>query len=182
VLVHLARTRGPLGALREAKRLSRLFARPFGGFDSESFFSAAPFACGPHAVRARLVPGGRPGPPDRGVRAASRTDWGEDMLTRLATGDLQFDLQLQFFVDERTTPIEDASVDWPESQSPYTTVARLTIPASAAGPARDPAFAARIEAERFDPWRALAEHRPLGEVMRARRAVYFASQQARQAA
>jgi integrase/recombinase XerC len=36
-----------------------------------------------------------------------------------------------------------------------------------------------VEASVFDPWHALAAHRPLGEVMRARRVAYFASAQAR---
>jgi hypothetical protein len=42
-------------------------------------------------------------------------------------------------------------------------------------------LAREVEAGTFDPWQALAEHRPLGEVQRARKAVYFASQQARRA-
>jgi hypothetical protein len=35
------------------------------------------------------------------------------------------------------------------------------------------------EAAAFDPWVALMDHRPLGEVMRARKVVYFQSQQGR---
>ena len=35
------------------------------------------------------------------------------------------------------------------------------------------------EAQTFDPWNALAVHRPLGHIMRARKAAYFASQKAR---
>ena len=77
------------------------------------------------------------------------------------------------------TPIEDASVDWPQDEAPYVTVARLNLlkqdPDSAAGQN----LAAAIEASVFDPWAALAAHRPLGEVMRARRVVYFESQQQR---
>jgi hypothetical protein len=84
------------------------------------------------------------------------------------------DFQVQFFEDEQRTPIEDASIDW---QSPYLTVARLTIPRQH----RDPAFDAEVEAAKFDPWNALVEHRPLGEVMRARKVAYGASQQQRQA-
>ena len=30
-------------------------------------------------------------------------------------------------------------------------------------------------ADRFDPWSAVAEHRPLGEIMRARKAAYLPS-------
>jgi hypothetical protein len=44
------------------------------------------------------------------------------------------------------------------------------------------AFEARIEASVFDPWQTLAAHRPLGEVMRARKVAYFESQKARGAA
>ena len=36
-----------------------------------------------------------------------------------------------------------------------------------------------IEATVIDPWQALAAHRPLGDVQRARKVVYFASQQGR---
>lgn len=43
-------------------------------------------------------------------------------------------------------------------------------------------LAAKVEAAVFDPWQALAEHRPLGDVQRARKAVYFASQKGRGAA
>ncbi len=77
-------------------------------------------------------------------------------------------------MNEATTPIEDASVDWPTA---YTTVARLTLPRQ--DTALDAALAKQVEAAVFDPWQALAAHRPLGDVMRARRVVYFASQKGR---
>lgn len=82
-------------------------------------------------------------------------------------GPLRFELQLQFFVNEARTPIEDASVDWPDEVAPYVTVGVLTLPPQAAD---DEALVQTIEAAAFDPWAALMEHRPLGEVMaRARR-------------
>ena len=99
------------------------------------------------------------------------------VAARLRQQDLVWDLQLQPFVDEASTPIEDASVDWP---TPYTTVARLTLPRQ--DPAADPALAEQVEAAVFDPWQALAAHRPLGDVMRARKVVYFESQKGRGAA
>jgi hypothetical protein len=57
-------------------------------------------------------------------------------------------------------------------------VARLRIAPQAQGDAAA-AFAQEVEQAVFDPWNALIEHRPLGDVMRARKAVYFASEQAR---
>ena len=87
------------------------------------------------------------------------------------------DLQLQFFTDEKHTPIEDASVDWKEKQAPYVTVGRLSIPAQSGEELE--AIQETIENAIFDPWQALFEHRPLGDVMRARKHVYLASQKGR---
>jgi hypothetical protein len=36
-----------------------------------------------------------------------------------------------------------------------------------------------VEQATFDPWQALAAHRPLGAIMRARKHAYFASQKTR---
>lgn len=163
---------GPLGMWPRLKRLAALQAQPFSGFATEPFFSAAPIACGPWAARVRLLP--PPGQKPAGAVAS----WGEDLLARLAGGPLIWRLQLQLFVDEASTPIEDASVDWPESVAPYRSVADLVIEPQAA----DAAFQQQAEQAVFDPWQALAAHRPLGEVMRARKVAYFESQKARGAA
>ncbi len=172
LLRHLVSRHGLLGAAREARRMAATFGKPFSGFATEPFFTAAPIACGPYAARVRLRP-------VDAVPAAHRpSEWADDVRRRLADGPLRWDLQLQFYTDETVTPIEDASVDWPEAHAPYVTVARLTIEPSALQ-AADPAFQQRIEQEVFDPWRALIEHRPLGAVMRARKVVYWVSQQQR---
>lgn len=170
------RTYGPLGMFPALKRLLGSFNAPFSGFATEPFFSAAPVACGPYAARLRLLP-----PAGQAPSATAPLNWADDLLQRLGAGPLVYRLQLQFFVDEARTPIEDASVDWPEAVAPYMDVATLTV--LPAGPAAEAeAFAAEVERSVFDPWQALAAHRPLGEVMRARKAVYFASQQERGAA
>lgn len=169
------RTYGPIGMFAALARLKKGFAQPFSGFATEPFFSAAPLQCGPHAVRVRLVPSGarKPG------RAA---DWAQDLRDQLAQGPLAWRLQLQFFADEARTPIEDASVDWPEAVAPWVDVADLVAePQPLDGP-EGQAFAERVERSVFDPWQALAAHRPLGEVMRSRKVVYFESQKARGAA
>jgi len=160
---------GLFGAFRKLKRLSAQVAKPFSGFATETFYSAAPFACGPYAARARLLPAGGE------KNSQARDDWGADFMRRAAAGPLQFDFQLQFFVDEARTPIENPTVDWSEADAPYLTVGRLVVPQQAA----DAAFAQQVEAARFDIWGGLAAHRPLGEVMRARKAAYYASQQER---
>jgi hypothetical protein len=117
----------------------------------------------------------------QGLPAASH-GWAADLGRHLAQGPLVHALQLQFYVDEAVTPIEDASVDWPEQEAPYVTVGRLTIPAQELDGEAARRLAAEVEAGAFDPWKALVEHRPLGDVMRARKHAYFASQKARSAA
>jgi hypothetical protein len=166
----LVQRHGLLGAARQIAKTVKTFGRPFGGFAAHAVHSAAPIACGPYAVRVRLVPHVANGAPVTQVQ----DDWNAEFSARLRQQDLLWDLQLQPFVDEATTPIEDASVDWP---TPYTTVARLTLPRQ--DPAADPTLAGQVEATVFDPWQALAAHRPLGDVMRARKVVYFESQKGR---
>lgn len=171
LLKFLFRRYGFVGGPLQLSKMIRIAGKPFKGFATETFFSSVPMACGPYAVRVRLLPAASNGPaaPD-----ASK-DWGADFSQRLASAALQYELQLQPFVDEKTTPIEDASVNWP---TPYTTVALLTLPQQAASPA----LLAQAETSVFDPWQALAQHRPLGDVQRARKVVYFQSQQGRAAA
>lgn len=173
LLGYLVSRYGFLGALGMMKRFAQTFNKPFSGFATTPFYSAAPIACGPYAARVRLLPAGSE------ARPGAEADWAQDFLARLARGPLQFRLQLQFFVDEARTPIEDASVDWPEDVAPYVTVGVLTLPPQDALAADGQERAAAIEAAAFDPWTALMAHRPLGEVMRARKAVYFESQQGR---
>ncbi|MEI6224510.1 MAG: catalase [Deltaproteobacteria bacterium] len=171
LLAHVFRRYGPIGGAKFLARFTASIGRPFSGFASERFFSAAPIACGPYAARVRMLPAASPAPGSGG-------DWTADFLGQLSAADLSFDLQLQFFTDERVTPIEDASVDWPESEAPYLTVARLVLPRGGGG-LLDGTLQERIESAIFDPWSALADHRPLGDVMRARKVVYFESEKGR---
>lgn len=166
------------GVLKGSQRLIRTiksFSRPFAGFAATTMFSAAPIACGPYAVRVRLVPSADNGAGLKGPQ----DDWNTDFSGRLRRQALRWELQLQPFVNEALTPIEDASVEWP---SPYSTVARLVLPQQDPTSADGQALTQAVEASVFDPWQALAAHRPLGDVMRARKVVYFTSQQGRGAA
>lgn len=167
------KTFGIVGGLKTLKRLAATAGKPFTGFATEAFASTLPISCGPAAVKVRLLP-----PAGLRPRAGVDGDWAGDLAAHAAAGPLKYRLQLQFFVDESRTPVEDASVEWPESVAPFVDVAELTLEA----PSTDADFIARVEAGTFDPWQALAAHRPLGEVMRARKVAYFNSQQVRGAA
>ena len=172
LLKFLAKRYGLFSVPGRMLKMIKTVKKPFGGFATETVFSAVPVACGPYAVRVRLVPASANGTPAPGASQ----DWGADFSARMAQQSLEWDLQLQPFVSEQLTPIEDASVNWP---TPYTTVARLTVPKQDNATAAAQAFAAQVESAVFDPWQALAAHRPLGDVQRARKVVYFESQKGR---
>jgi catalase len=106
----------------------------------------------------------------------------EELADRLADGPLAYDFGVQFYVDPRTTPIEDASVEWRESDTPFVPLATLTLPRQDVRAPRGRAVAAYVETLSFDPWHAPEEFRPLGDVMRARKVAYYASVRGRDAA
>lgn len=137
------------------------------------FYSGSPVMVGEHAARYGLIPRNADQPRHprrrRGYLAA-------DLRERLAAGPLRFDFALQFYTDPQRTPIEDHSRPW---DAPWTTVARLEIPAQDVESERGHELAKLIAGLSFDPWHALEAHRPLGNIMRARNAVYRLSTQAR---
>ena len=176
LLRHMIKLHGFFGGLREAGRLQKSFSQPFRGFAVEPFFTAAPIACGPYAVKVRLRPAAQATAADDEAR---KEGWRAAMGRHLGAGPLRYELQLQAFVNERETPIEDPTVRWSEEVAPFVTVADLELPSQRVEGAAAEAFDKQIELATFDPWAALAAHRPLGEIMRARKVTYFASQQAR---
>jgi hypothetical protein len=93
----------------------------------------------------------------------------EAMAERLRAGDVHFDFRVQLQADERSTPVEDPTVDWGESVAPFRTVARIRIPAQEFQSSAQMAFCEDLA---FTPWHALPEHRPLGGINRTRREVY----------
>jgi hypothetical protein len=98
------------------------------------------------------------------------------LRAHLLESEASFDFLLQFQADSRRMPIENATVEWREGESPYVPVARIVIPRQdidAVG--RDLA----CEQISFNPWSCLAEHRPLGGMNRARREIYEAMSQLR---
>jgi hypothetical protein len=172
---YLFKRYGLLGAPRQIARMLKVSGKPFSGFATEQLFSTLPMANGPYAVRVRLVPS----PANGAAEPHASEDWALDFANRLRRGPLHWDMQLQYFTNELLTPIEDASVNW---TTPYTTVARLMLPQQDVDSLEGRELAEKAEKGVFDPWQALAEHRPLGDVQRARKIVYFRSQQGRGAA
>ena len=86
----------------------------------------------------------------------------------------EWELCVQLCTDIEKMPVEDASVVWDETLSPYVPVARLVAGAQASwSEAKAQASDQRLA---FSPWHGVAAHRPLGGVMRVRKGAYEAAQ------
>jgi hypothetical protein len=143
------------------------------------FYSALPVRYGAYAAKYSFVPKASEA---GGVPPASDDHFTSDLADRLARAPLAYDFAVQLFRDEATTPIEDGSVEWTEATAPWVTVGRLTIAQQDVRSPRGKKLEEYVEELSFDPWHALVEHRPLGDMMRARNAAYRVSTQARKAA
>lgn len=131
------------------------------------YFSTTPYLFGEGRAVKYIV---RPAS-DRASRLPDRLtpDYLQDaMRAHLRQADAAFDFLVQFHVDDRHTPIEDATVEWKE---PEHRVARIRIPKQNID---EGGRAAACEESAFNPWNCLAAHRPLGNMNRARREIYRA--------
>ena len=97
----------------------------------------------------------------------------EAVVAFFAQHEAVWELRVQLCTDLAAMPIEDAAVRWPEEQSPYIAVARLTAPRQAGW---SEALSRYIDdGMSFSPWHGVAAHRPLGAIMRVRKAAYEVS-------
>lgn len=100
------------------------------------------------------------------------------MVETLSQQDVIFDVGVQLQTHPNSMPIEDASVEWSEKQSPFVSVATLKIPKQKFNTSKQLAFARQLT---FNPWHTLASHRPLGNQNRARKVIYQTTAEMRQA-
>ena len=140
---------------------------------TEHFSSTAPIKFGPHAVKFTVKP-------SEGTEAPTSRPRTEDFLReeladRLRQGDLLLDFLVQFYVDETSTPIEDTSIPWEAAHTPFVKVAQLRILRCDLDDPGTRAVSEAVDRLSFSPWHTTEDHRPLGNIMRARRVAYVAS-------
>jgi hypothetical protein len=91
------------------------------------------------------------------------------LVAELRERPYEFDIQVQLSTSLDRMPVEKTTVVWPESLSPFVTVAKLRLPQQDIG-GED--YFERMDKTSMSPWRVTEEHRPLGSIMRARKEVY----------
>lgn len=142
---------------------------------SNTYFSMAPIRFGNFVAKYRVKPAGdrHESYLDLLQRLGSDADAMRLALEEtLRTEQVMFQFQVQLRTSEQTMPIEDVTVEWPESESPYRTVAHLLLPRQENALLRQQHDYQNLA---FNVWHALAVHRPLGGINRVRRRAYAVS-------
>jgi hypothetical protein len=166
----------------ESGTLKGLGGHPETNLLGETFFSQVPFLYGPYMAKWSVAP---ITPTLRALKDAPVDLSGKPDGLRAAVNDYfsaqggEWELRVQLCTSLEKMPIEDASVVWPEDESPFVAVARITVAPQAAWD--DARSVAMDDGLSFSPWHGLAAHRPLGSVNRVRKAAYASSAAARSA-
>ncbi len=145
-----------------------------------TYYSMAPIRFGRYIAKYRVKP------------ASDRLDTYLDLVKRLGSQvdamrlaleetlraqEVSFELQVQLRTSEQTMPVEDPTIEWPEAESRFRTVAHLLLPRQEIRPFLKQAVYTNLA---FNVWHALAAHRPLGGINRVRRWAYGLSSAWRQ--
>ncbi len=132
------------------------------------YWSATPYRFGSRAVKLSLIPQWKA--PRRLSKRKGDDFLRENMARTLEQrDDIAFDLAVQIQTDPVAMPVEDNGKRWDEEASPFLKVATVRIPRQTFDTPGQQRF---CENAAFDVWRTLEEHRPLGNVNRARRLIY----------
>jgi hypothetical protein len=139
----------------------------------ETFYSQAPLRFGDYIAKISV------GPISPGLTAlvGAPVDVSSDpnglraaIVRFFRENDGVWEVRAQLCTDLEKMPIENAAVVWSEKLSPYRRVALITVKPQAAW--SETRASAVDDGMSFSPWHGVAAHRPLGGIMRARKAAY----------
>ncbi len=88
-----------------------------------------------------------------------------------------FDFAVQPQVQGKNMPVEDTTVEWKESDSPFVPLARIVIQS---GNNNTEQMNEQCENTAFNPWHSLPDHKPVGVMNRVRQPLYLAMSRFRQ--
>jgi len=158
---------------RPSTTVATLGGQPETHILGETFYSQAPLRFGDFIAKIAVAP---KSPELKALAQAPLNVNGvpdglrEAVLKFFGRNDGVWDVRAQLCTDLEHMPIENAAVVWSEEISPYQRIARITVkPQLAWSEARSSAV---DDGMLFSPWHGLAAHRPLGGIMRVRKAVY----------
>lgn len=137
-----------------------------------TYYSQTPFRYGDYVAKFSLVPiSVIKDYADETVNATGRPDAIREAVNELlGSQGGTWELRVQLCTDLEMMPIENPTIVWDEGESPFRSVATLTVEPQ---PAWERGVSEKTEdALSFSPWHGLAAHEPLGGINRARRSPY----------
>ena len=155
----------------ETARLLDEMAQPVGSVLGIDYWSGVPFAFGPGKfVKYKLEPTKPIAPP------TSPPDnpcyLGMEMTQSLQSGETRFRFYVQFQTNPLTMPLDQATVDWSEAESPPVWIAELILPQQDITVRGQANYGENLS---YNVWRVTEPHTPQGSLAEARRDVYAAS-------
>jgi catalase len=157
--------------LRELWQLITAYAPPPPSPLWTSYFSNTAYKLGPHNVKFKIQ-ACQPLAKTPMPQADDPDFLKHNLAQELANGSACMQLAVQLQDVSKQMPIEDATVLWKESDSPFIPVATINIIQQTFDTPAQQQFCENLS---FSPWHALEAHRPIGALNRARKFVYEAS-------
>jgi len=165
--VELAKRVGAIDAARIILRLKGQMKIPVESLATETYWSRAPLRIGEVVVKYLLSPVVQKVEPEEAEK-----DLRAELKRRLEQREVRFNFQVQRYINEDDTPLENAREAWKYRQEK---IAELVIPQQSL--VDDMAFFENLE---FNPWHInTGDFEPLGSMNRARKVVYPADVKAR---
>ena len=170
---HLTKRLGKERAHAILNTLLKQMHIPVESLATETYWSRAPIAIGKEplnaynavAIKYRLAPVAI-----KSGKAERCEDLEEEFYTRLENDDIRFLLQVQTYIDDEQTPIEDARIAWPHN---FVTVGELIIPQQNKSREERKAEMKEVDALTFNPWKCDSNFfLPLGSLNRMRKIAY----------
>lgn len=173
-VISLCVTFGPSETARMLSNVVRARNRKVTSLALETYWSRGAIRWG-EALAVRFLIRPAPGAQAATTPVANDADYlSKEIAQRLEDGEIRFQVCIQRFVDETSTPIEDTAIEWSQRVSAPEVVAVLTIRTPNVGTAQALVDERIIDEMAFNPWNTTDEFRPLGNLNRARKAVYDA--------
>lgn len=157
--------------------LNRMSDKVEGSCLTTTYWAILPFRLGGEVVKYRLEPETAP----ENVPDDSQDYLAVDLANRLAEREYAFTLSVQRRTNKKRMPLDQATVEWPEKESPFVPVARLVIPRQDVNARGQGDYGQGLS---FNIWRVPAENAPSPEssVAVVRREVYAAGARLRHTA
>lgn len=161
---------GPTG--RELPRNLRVFADPNYHVLGQAFYTAAPNRFGTYVAKLKVAPASESVTTLRAATIPSHDGLALTNAVRehFRSNGADYVVSAQLCTNTADMPLEDATVEWSEADSPYVPVATIHYPPQTA---HIPALQRFGDDQlTFNSWRGIEEHRPLGGINRLKLRVY----------